>query len=122
MQAGVDADMENITMPVVNTWMDYTVHKVLYRIFADIHAEVSTKIAALKTGADDTQISNLSQLNENLGNAVDSLNSQLKIDAEKNKLDPQKLLLKLNYIRAAIIKNVSPALQQELAFTSSTLK
>lgn len=122
MQAGVDAGMDNITYPYVQKWMDYTVHKVYLKIFSDVSDAISKQITALQNNAQPSQANTLNGIKASFDVAKEDINKQLAKDQEENKLDPFELLAKLTTIKNAIAKNVSPSLQEQLAFSSTMLK
>lgn len=122
MQAGVDAGMDDFTYPLVEKYMDYTVHKIYYNIFDDVSSSINTQIAALNSSSDTQQLALLGQINDGVINAKSEISKQLTKDQQENKYDPMEVLQSLNIIRTQILKNVSPTLQQQLVYTSTNFR
>lgn len=119
MQAGIDAGMDDMTYKYVQTWMDYTVHKVYLKIFTDISDFISKQITTLKNNSLPSQVSMLSGIKKSFDDARGDINEQLVTDHEENKLDPFELLAKLYIVKDAIAKSVSPSLKEQLSFSST---
>lgn len=122
MQAGIDVGVDAFTMPIVEKWMDYAIHKIYFRLYSDINASIKVRIAALQSTATEQQIGTLMTLSGSLQNAQDQIAKQLEEEVKKNELDFNGLLTTLKNIRQQIIQQVSPDIQQELSFTSTVLK
>lgn len=122
MQAGVDVGLDSVTMPIVNKWMDYTIHRIYFRLFSDINASVKTQIATLEMSGTPQQISSLKTLQSLIQGAQDQIAAQTDKDLKINSLNPNDVLRTLTTIRQQIMAQVSPGLQQQLSFTSTILK
>lgn len=124
MQAGVDAGptMDAMTYSMVEKYMDYTIHKVFYNIFDAISTDINLQITSLLGGADASQAAQLSSMRGNLEEAKATIQAQLVVDQANNKYDALDVINKLRLVKSEILKNVSPTLRQELAFSSSTLR
>lgn len=122
MQAGVDVGLDSVTMPIVNKWMDYTIHRIYFRLFSDINASVKTQIATLEMSGTPEQNSTLRSLQGAIQGAQDQISAQTDKDLKTNSLDPNDVLRTLLTIRQQIMAQVSPGLQQQLSFTSTILK
>lgn len=122
MQAGIDVGLDSVTMPVINKWMDYSVHKIYFKLYSDINASLKVQIAALQNAATNEQRPSLFTLQSAVQGAQDLINEQINNDVQTNKLDINELLKTLSTIRKEIMTQVSPNMQQQLSFTSTILK
>lgn len=122
MQSGVDAGQDSVTWPLVQSYMTYAIHKIFFTIFSTISNQLGVQMAALSAAADPQQANALQGLNQNLKVVSAEISHKLDDDVRKQQIDPMKLLQQLQQLRSIVASNVSPTLQDKLAFSSSSLR